>query len=119
MFAKLNTYTLVFLGLCAASPAWSDGNETWLYGKWELSFDPDGAKTDWLEFLPNGDAWSIGPHGRVPGMYIVDGNEVKAVFTWKQQDFIMTFYGDREKGQLSIVTSHSGKASIYKKLDKP
>lgn len=119
MLGKQNAYALMFLCLCVTAPSWSEEGESWVYGKWELSYDPDGAKTDWLEFKPNGDAWSVGPNGRVRGMYIVDGDEVKVVFTWKKQDFIMTFYGDPGKKQLRIVTSHSGKPSIYKKLDKP
>ncbi len=97
----------------------ADDDESWLYGKWELSYDPDGAKTDYLEFLPNGDAWSIGPNGKVAGFYIVDGENVKAVFTWKKKDFIMMFHGDKQNKLLKIVTSRSGKESIYKKMTKP
>lgn len=94
-------------------------NESWIYGKWELSYDPDGAKTDWVVFLPNGDARSIGPHGKVDGIYIVDGDTVKAVFTWKGKDFIMFFHADGKKDALSIVTSNTGKPSIYKKVSQP
>ena len=99
--------------------AYAEESESWVYGKWELSYDPDGAKKDWLEFMPNGDAWSIGDNGRIQGMYIVDGNTVKAVFTWKGKDFIMTFHGDKKKQTLRIVTSHTGKESVYKKLNPP
>lgn len=94
-------------------------SESWIYGKWQLQYDPDGAQTDWLEFFPNGDATSIGPNGRIDGIYIVDGDRVKAVFSWKGKDFIMHFRADRENGLLRIVTSRSGKPSIYRKIDKP
>jgi len=110
---------LLLLCLGAGQLAYAEDNESWVYGKWELSYDPDGAKKDYLEFLSNGDAWSIGPNGRIPGFYIVDGQNIKAVFTWKKKDFIMNFHGDRQKQELKIVTSRSGKASIYKKIKTP
>ena len=111
--------SVVLLSLCATCTALSAEDESWVFGKWELSYDPDGSKKDWIEFLPNGDAWSIGANGKIQGMYIVDGDTVKAVFTWKGKDFIMTFHGDRQHKLLKIVTSHSGKESIYKKMDAP
>lgn len=110
---------LMLLSLCVSQFAHTEDSESWVYGKWELSYDPDGAKKDYLEFLPNGDAWSISTIGKVPGFYIVDGLNIKAVFTWKKKDFIMNFRGDRENKVLRIVTSHSGKASIYKKVSSP
>ena len=116
---KLIRVSIALLSLCASYPALSAEDESWVFGKWELSYDPDGAKKDWIEFLPNGDAWSIGANGKIQGMYIVDGDTVKAVFTWKGKDFIMTFHGDRQNKLLKIVTSRSGKESIYKKMDKP
>ena len=119
MFRKLVAAAMVLFCLAAVSPAMAAEDEAWLYGKWELSYDPDGAKTDYLEFLPNGDAWSIGPKGKVPGFYIVDGDTVKAVFTWKAKDLITIFHADRQNKLLKIVTSRSGKESIYKKVIKP
>ena len=119
MLTNLIRICIVVLSLCATYPVLSTEDETWLHGTWELIYDPDGAKKDWLEFLPNGDAWSIGANGKIQGMYIVDENTVKAVFTWKGKDFIMTFHSDRQNNLLRIVTSHSGKESIYKKMDKP
>lgn len=113
---------LVFMGLLllAVSTVCAEGNnqEAWVYGKWQLQYDPDGAKTDWIEFRPNGDAVSIGSDGRINGIYIVDGDRVKAVFTWKGRDFIMHFRADRKHTLLKIVTSRSGRPSIYKKLGK-
>lgn len=110
---------LLLFCLSVGQLAYAEENESWVYGKWELSYDPDGAQKDYLEFLSNGDAWSIGPIGRVPGFYIVDGQNIKAVFTWKKKDIIMNFRGDRQKLELRIITSRSGKASIYKKMTTP
>jgi hypothetical protein len=115
---RLIQFWLLILSLGMACLVQAADEDAWVYGKWELSYDPDGAKKDYLEFLPNGDAWSIGPNGKVQGMYIVDGETVKAVFTWKDKDFIMTFHGDRKNKQLRIVTSRSGKESIYTKMEK-
>lgn len=117
--SKLIRLSMLLLSVCASYPALGAEDETWLYGKWELIYDPDGAKKDYLEFQANGDAWSIGPNGKIQGMYLVDGDTVKAVFTWKGKDFIMTFHSDRQNKQLRIVTSHTGKESIYQKMDRP
>lgn len=119
MRRKLWFSVVMLLCLSLGNLAHADESESWVYGKWELSYDPDGAKKDYLEFLSNGDAWSIGALGRVPGFYIVDGQNIKAVFTWKQKDIIMNFQGDMKKQELRIVTSRSGKASIYKKISPP
>lgn len=118
MLPKLLLIVLLLMGTGVVHAANAD-NESWIYGKWQLSYDPDGARMDWLEFLPNGDARSIGPNGRIEGIYIVDGDTVKAVFTWKGKDFIMNFRADRNNHLLKIITSRSGKASIYKKMDRP
>jgi len=107
--------SIVLLMSFAIAVKAADGEE-WVYGKWELTYDPDGAAKDYLEFLPNGDAWSTGPNGKAEGMYIVDGDSVKAVFTWKGKDFIMTFFRDTQTNALKIVTSHTGRESIYQKM---
>lgn len=97
-------------------PAFAD--EAWLLGKWELIYDPDEAKTDWLEFLPDGDVYNIWNDGtRVPGIYIIGQESVKAVFTYNDKDLIATFHYDKEKQLLKIVTSTSGKESVYQKKD--
>ena len=90
--------------------------DDWLVGQWELIFDPDGAKKDFIEFKADGDAISSGPLGRVEGLYLVNHESVKAVFTYMEKDFIMTFFYNQQKDELRIVTSHTGRESIYKKL---
>ena len=91
--------------------------ESWLHGKWELVYDPDGDKKDWLEFFPDGEARSHGELGNVEGIYIVTPEGVKAVFTYQEKDFIMTFHYDKDAQALKIVTSHTGRESIYKKVN--
>jgi hypothetical protein len=93
-------------------------DDQWVIGKWELSYDPDGAKTDWLIFKPNGDVISRGQDGtEYTGMYIVTPEGVKTVFTHEGQDVIATFHADERRQALKIVTSRSGKESIYKKVE--
>ena len=113
---KVMRYVTICLLLFSVATVSADQGEAWLHGKWELTYDPDGAAKDWLEFLPDGDAFSSGPLGRLEGIYIVDGDDVKAVFTFRGKDFIMNFRANRQAGQLEIITSHTGRASIYSKI---
>lgn len=94
------------------------GDDVWLLGKWELTYDPDGAKKDYLEFLDNGDAFSTGPLGKQNGFYVVSDDSVKAVFTYKDKDIIMTFHFNEARDELRIVTSHTGRESIYKRIQQ-
>ncbi len=91
--------------------------DEWLVGKWVLTYDPDGDKKDFIEFMADGDAISTGELGRVEGLYLVNSESVKAVFTYKEKDFIMTFFYNPKKDELRIVTSHTGRESIYKKIN--
>lgn len=117
MTISTNSLRLLFLlSLFAISVLPGHASEEWLHGKWELVYDPDGDKKDWLEFLPDGDVRSQGELGEVDGMYIVTPKGVKAVFTYKEKDFIMNFHYDPDAQALKIVTSHTGRESIYKKV---
>ena len=97
-------------------PSFVYAEDDWLIGKWKLYFDPDGAETDYIEFKADGDAISTGPAGAIEGLYLVSPESVKAVFTYKDKDFIMTFHYNDKKDELRIVTSHTGRESIYKKV---
>jgi hypothetical protein len=44
---------LVVVGGCTATPTALHQPE-WLVGTWELTEDPDGTPTDWMQFLPDG-----------------------------------------------------------------
>lgn len=94
--------------------------DAWIFGTWQLTYDPDAAETDWLEFLPDGEVYNITPDGdRTPGLYLVTGDEVKAVFTLNEKDVIMFFHTDAKRDVLRIVTSNTGVASVYRKVGSP
>lgn len=113
---KTSLQLACLLGLVFMAITHVQANEEWLHGKWELVFDPDGGKKDWLEFYPGGDVRSSGRLGEVEGLYIITAEGVKAVFTFKEKDFIMNFHFDKKAQALKIVTSHTGRESIYKKV---
>ncbi len=110
----LTLYILVSsVSVSMAGPA----AEAWVYGKWELVYDPDGAEQDWLEFFPNGDVANLGRNNKkIEGMYVVSSDQVTAVFSLKGKDVITVFFFDEDHEALRIVTSRSGKESIYKKI---
>lgn len=89
---------------------------SWPLGRWELVHDPEGRPGDALEFLPDGEAVSIWPDGtRVSGIYVVTPQGIKAVFSLDGRDIITTFHADPARRQLRIVTSSTGRESIYEK----
>ena len=54
---KLWVALLVIASLAAPSiraESSSDDRPQWLFGVWELTEDPDGSPTDWMEFHPDG-----------------------------------------------------------------
>ena len=92
-------------------------DDNWLIGKWELTYDPDNSKTDWLEFRANGDVYNTWQNGeRIEGLYKLNPNSVKAVFTYKGSDLITIFHFNKSKTELRIVTSKTGKESVYSKI---
>ncbi len=112
-----NTILFILFMSVINMPLLHAANDDWIIGKWQLSYDPHNAKTDWLEFLPNGDAYNTWQNGeRIQGLYIVAPDSVKAVFTYKDKDMIMTFHFNDAKDQLKIVTSKTGKESVYTKI---
>lgn len=115
---KISLQLACIISLLLLGISYIQAGEEWLHGKWELVYDPDGAKKDWLEFYPGGDVRSNGKLGEVEGLYIVTPQGVKAVFTFKEKDFIMNFFYDKQEASLKIVTSHTGRESIYKKIRK-
>ena len=108
------SFFLTMLLVLSTNMALAD--EAWLIGKWKLFYDPDGSKTDYIDFKADGDAISSGPEGEYGGFYVLSPNSVKAVFTYKGKDFIMTFHYNEQRDELRIVTSHTGRESIYRKI---
>ena len=109
----------LLLALLCAGPALAQ-DATWVLGRWELVYDPEGRPADALEFLPDGDAVNVWPDGtRVPGIYVVTEQGVKAVFTLQGRDLITTFHADAAHSELRIVTSATGRESVYRKRAAP
>jgi hypothetical protein len=102
--------------LLAVSNSFASG-QNWILGQWKLVYDPDNSDTDYLHFHPNGDVVSTGPAGIVNGIYVVSQDRVKAVLTVDDKDLILTFFFNAEKNQLRIVTSETGRESIYQKVN--
>jgi hypothetical protein len=93
-------------------------NDDWILGKWQLIYDPDGSPADYLHFHVNGDVVSTGQAGTVKGIYLVSSDRVKAVLTVDEKDLILTFFFNEERNQLRIVTSDTGRESIYQKINE-
>lgn len=112
------TYQLFLLGMILlCGPSLADDDSGWPVGRWQLVHDPEGREQDSLEFLPNGEAHSIWPDGtRVSGIYIVTSEGIKAVFSLAGRDIITTFHVDADRQRLRIVTSQTGRESVYRKL---
>ncbi len=113
-------HLLIILVLCWPASLWADAPEAWIHGRWELIEDPDGNPRDWLEFLPNGDVFNIWQDGtRIGGFYVVTHYDVKAVFTIDGRDLLTTFFFNTDRNELRIVTSATGRESVYRKLPVP
>lgn len=108
----------LLLGLWASwyAPVANAADEAWIYGMWQLNYDPDASKPDYLEFLSNGDVFNIGHDGtRISGMYVVSDDRVTAVFSKDRKDVITTFFFDEQHTELRIVTSKTGKETLYRR----
>ncbi len=115
-FKKIGVVAALLLVVNTLAISIAKAEDEWLIGKWQLHYDPDGAKKDFVEFRQDGDAISTGPKGEFEGLYIVSPDSVRAVFTYKEKDVIMTFHFNEQRDELRIVTSHTGRESIYKKI---
>ena len=114
---NLKVIVAILLLLQSAIVMADDYDYDWVVGKWALVYDPDGGKTDYLEFLANGDVISSGPAGSYEGFYIASFGMIKAVLNIHDKDLILTFHHNQANTELRIITSDSGRASIYEKLE--
>lgn len=90
---------------------------TWLVGKWELSYDPDGNQKDWLEFTKNREVFSISPNGRrVPGEFVVTDSEISITYTLNGKAIPMTLKFTPDKQKLLAYSKRTGKTSEYSKV---
>lgn len=89
----------------------------WLLGRWELTHDPEGNPKDWLEFHPDGRAFSIAPSGRrVPGEYTVGNGEVRIVYTLAGRQIPITLTFEPDRARLFARSARTGTASTYEKV---
>lgn len=114
MYRLFISIVFVLISFFPAAYTLADEND-WILGKWKLVYDPDGSPADYLEFHRNGDVVHTSHLGKFTGIYIVAPNSVKAVLTADEKDLILTFFFNRKKNRLRIVTSHTGRESIYEK----
>lgn len=102
----------------AAIPVSVAQTPSWVVGTWELAYDPDGDRKDYMEFSDVGLVTSISPEGRrVSGTYAVNANEIKATFVLPNGKTLptLTFWTSEDRRQLRIVSSKNGKTTVYKK----
>ena len=91
-------------------------DDTWLVGKWELSYDPDGNEKDWLEFTKNGEVFSISSKGRrVPGQYAVTESDIHVTYTFNGKAIPITLKFSPDKRKLLAYSKRTGNASEYRK----
>ena len=71
------SFLIVTILLPCISFAQSNNQNAWLFGKWELYYDPDGSPKDYLYFNENGTFVSKFPdHSDIEGTYIVTKEKV-------------------------------------------
>ena len=117
--ARLGCGVAVFLALVlalgSAAPARA-ADDAWLLGRWELIRSPDGDKTDWLEFAPDGRMTSITSDGRrLGGQYAVAGQEVQLNYKVGSQSILITLSFGADKAQLYARSARTGYTAVYEK----
>ena len=93
------------------------GDQSWLIGTWELTYDPAGAEKDWMEFAADGQAFSIAPnHKRVPGRYVVTEREIRITYKIKGKLIAHTLTFTSDKKKLLGSSAKSGAHSEYQRV---
>ncbi len=104
------------LALVVATAPARAADETWLLGRWQLVYAPDGDPTDWLEFAPDGRMTSIAPNGRRSGgAYVTTGREVQLNFKVGTQSVIITLTHEPDRQRLYARSARTGNTAIYEK----
>ncbi len=115
--ALLSMLVLGHIAPVAADPAATD-DHGWLVGKWELTLDPDGGKTDWLEFGRDGKAASITSDGRrIPGEYVVTAGKVQVVYSYQGKSIPITLSHTPDRKKLLLYSERTHNTSEYQKLN--
>lgn len=93
---------------------------SWLIGRWELKFDPDGSPKDFLEFGEGGQVVNISPQGRqAAGVYVIKEDGVKASFALPNGKTLpFLFIPTTDKRQLQVRSSRTGNVAVYEKAKR-
>jgi hypothetical protein len=95
----------------------SPSSETWLHGKWELSYDPDGSPKDYLTFSADGAVVSSSPDGdEIRGTYTVDGNRLKMVFRRGNKTASAEMEITEDRSKLLNHSERTGTTAEYTKI---
>ena len=85
-------------------------------GRWELVRSPDGDKTDWLEFAPDGRMTTITTDGRrLAGRYVDTGREVQLNYKIGTEGILITLTYGPDKAQLYARSGRTGLTAVYEK----
>jgi len=112
--AKL--FAAILMMACLIGPVVA-ADQSWLVGKWEMSFDPDGNEKDWLQFSADGKVVSIsgGANGPV-GTYVVSGDQVQITFQLKTRSVSMTLAISPDKKKLLNFSKRTGNTAEYTRV---
>lgn len=104
---------LVAMLLGAIAPARAE-TASWLLGRWELKFDPDGSPKDFLEFGEGGQVVNISPQRRqAAGVYVIKEEGVKASFVMPNGKTLpFLFIPTTDKRQLQVMSSRTGNVAV-------
>jgi len=107
----------LLVALSLAVPLSMAGTPSWLLGRWELKFDPDGSEKDFLEFNTGGQVINISPTGRqMTGIYVLKEEGVKTSFVLPNGKMISaTMIPSDNKRELRMKNSPTGKFTVYEK----
>jgi hypothetical protein len=109
---------LIAIVLCSvACTAGDPSSETWIHGKWELSYDPDGSPKDYLSFSADGAVVSSSPgNDDVLGTYSVEGDRVEIVFKLGSRSVTYEMEISEDRSKLLVYSERTGNTAEYSKI---
>jgi len=91
----------------------------WLYGKWELSYDPDKSPKDYIVFAEGGQLTSMAPgQADTQGTYTVTKERVIVMIPMGERVFSTFFTFDENKEHLYLKSPKTGNTAIYTKVKR-
>ena len=99
------------------STAEDHSSATWIHGKWELSYEPDGSPKDFITFFRNGTVVNSLPGNEdTRGTYSIVGGRVKIVFKPGNTSFPIEMRIAEQRTKLIIYSQRSGNTAEYTKV---